>query len=396
MPRKTRGAKVKKTRKRSKTEVEEDDVEDETNIIETEVEEDEIAEEILVSSESPKKKVKTNSGSSSLSKESEGEEKKQEEKEEKAPIFETVYEKIERMTKFVNKSKEAVDDPSVAKALASKVFDKVFGDKLDFKNCLAIYLCGAGKVLLANGDRHWGQWDGQRGYLCDVVLLDENFSPILGSVQYRRARSGGDHVRVDSSSLEPLFDQASKRLSQEFFKEVHADEQLKELAVYRRKDLSTIPSSVTVDTRAPVRLKCGAHFTGGFFGGRCVRDLSVPYKIDQYSEYVGQGLYPQNKDAFPKAVKTTFDGIAIDGNTRVVLYSEPEFKGEILVDATGPRIISNCLWRDNHFYAKEMTATWPGDLQKRYPPHVREWSINNMHPWSHGSVKVLVNPFAPH
>ena len=51
-------------------------------------------------------------------------------------------------------------------------------------------------------------------------------------------------------------------------------------------------------------------FTGLVVGGTFVDDnISVVYKVDKFSEYVGQGSYPSNKLAFPKAVKSTFDGI---------------------------------------------------------------------------------------
>ena len=65
------------------------------------------------------------------------------------------------------------------------------------------------------------------------------------------------------------------------------------------------------------------------------------WKIDECSEYVGEGEYPRAINAFPKSHKATFDGIAIGKNTRGVIYQKPYFKGEILLDITGPKIITN-------------------------------------------------------
>eukprot|EP01084_Bolivina_argentea_P167749 291064_1 len=59
---------------------------------------------------------------------------------------------------------------------------------------------------------------------------------------------------------------------------------------------------------------CRAYFTGVYMGCdvNTKQGYGIPYKVDIYSEYVGAGAYPKNSEAFPKAVASTFDGIAID------------------------------------------------------------------------------------
>ena len=138
------------------------------------------------------------------------------------------------------------------------------------------------------------------------------------------------------------------------------------------------------------RENCRVHFTGGIMGGKAVsNNISKIYRVDNMSEYVGEGEYPDNRRAFPKAVSTTFDGIAIDSGTRLIIYSGPNFTGRVLLDVTGPRIINNSLWRNDSRYAHCNTDRYPPELEATYPPSVREWSSENMHSWSFGSCKII-------
>ena len=117
--------------------------------------------------------------------------------------------------------------------------------------------------------------------------------------------------------------------------------------------------------------------------------ISEIYKIDEISEYVGSGFYPKNTVAFPKSVNTTFDGIAIDKGTRLIIYSKPNFKGTILLEVVGPMIINNVIWKDDSNYKHCNTDIFPEDLQRNFPPSVRIWSNSNMHDWSFGSCKIM-------
>lgn len=138
------------------------------------------------------------------------------------------------------------------------------------------------------------------------------------------------------------------------------------------------------------RKGCRAFFSGGIVGGHYEsHGISEVYVIDNMSEYVGSGEYPDNEKAFPKAVATTFDGIAIDSGTRVIIYKEKNFQGEILLDKTGPAIINNVLWKDDNRYTKCNIETFKEPLQTNFPPSVREWSKTDMQNWSYGSLKVI-------
>lgn len=134
---------------------------------------------------------------------------------------------------------------------------------------------------------------------------------------------------------------------------------------------------------------CRVHFSGLIMGGE-FEDVGISkiYQTDYASEYVGSGEYKSNKKAFPKAVARTFDGIAIDRGTRLIVYSKENFKGTVLLDVKGPAIINNVLYKDVPAYSHCNTDTYPSDLQRNYPPSVRKWSKTNMQPWSSGSCKI--------
>jgi hypothetical protein len=113
------------------------------------------------------------------------------------------------------------------------------------------------------------------------------------------------------------------------------------------------------------------------------------YTEDDLSEYVGAGEYPDNTIAFPKAVGSTFDGIAIDKETTLIIYSEKNFKGDILLNASGPLVINNVKWINDPRYSHANTDTYPSILQNNYPQEVRKWSSTDMHSWSNGSCKIF-------
>ena len=93
---------------------------------------------------------------------------------------------------------------------------------------------------------------------------------------------------------------------------------------------------------------CGVHFSGLFMGSSYKSGFtSEIYKVDDCSEYVGSGFYPDNELAFPKAVFSTFDGIAIDKGTRLIIYSQKKYQGKILLDIIGPAVINNIYHKNN-------------------------------------------------
>ena len=140
----------------------------------------------------------------------------------------------------------------------------------------------------------------------------------------------------------------------------------------------------------PPRPNCRAHFSGTLLSDVYIDNhISVIYKPDKYGEYVGEGEYPSNKVAFPNAVAHTFDAIAVDANTRVILYSKPNFQGRVVLDITGPALINNVQWKNDTRINSVMTKTLRNGLEALFPKSCRQWSKENMHSWSNGSLKVI-------
>ena len=153
------------------------------------------------------------------------------------------------------------------------------------------------------------------------------------------------------------------------------------------------PQAVIMDSipKAPQE-NCRVHFSGLIMGGEAVdNNISKIYKEDFASEYVGGGFYKSNQKAFPKSVKTTFDGIAVDKGTRLIIYARKNFKGQVLLDIKGPAIINNVMWKDDSRYNHCNTEDFPAHLQVNYPQSVRKWSSSNMWEWSYGSCKIMCN-----
>ena len=107
-----------------------------------------------------------------------------------------------------------------------------------------------------------------------------------------------------------------------------------------------------------------------------------------YGEYVGEGRYISNQAAFPKAVQYTFDAIAVDKNSRLIIYSEPDFKGRVLLDVKGPCLINNVKWKDEARIKDFCTRTFSAELEANYPKSCRKWSDSNMNSWDFGSCVI--------
>jgi len=141
---------------------------------------------------------------------------------------------------------------------------------------------------------------------------------------------------------------------------------------------------------------CRAHFSGLLMTDYTKKGHATEiWKVDYGSEYVGKGEYPRAISAFPKAHGQTFDGIAIDKGTRVIIYSQKNFKGEILLDETGPAIITNVLRIDQDLVKEEVKENnrrnFKEPLNSQFPPSCRKMSSSNMFDWSQGSLKVICN-----
>lgn len=142
---------------------------------------------------------------------------------------------------------------------------------------------------------------------------------------------------------------------------------------------------------------CRAHFSGLILSDEYIyRTQSKIFEVDESSEYVGSGDYPRAIEAFPKSHNITFDGIAIDKGTRVIIYEKPFFKGKILLDEVGPLMITNKIRLEGgpewtRFILENNNKVFIDELNKLFPPNRRVMSSSNMFNWSNGSLKVICN-----
>ncbi len=118
----------------------------------------------------------------------------------------------------------------------------------------------------------------------------------------------------------------------------------------------------------------------------------VAFVDDDYSDILGPGDYNDTDAAIPDVVSGTWDGIAIRTGVRLIVYSDLNFTGDVLLDKTGPAIINSRQFEDNEPSYKKMLEDWSGLLQAEFPQSVREWSDPDkvvMKYWEGGSFKII-------
>lgn len=127
---------------------------------------------------------------------------------------------------------------------------------------------------------------------------------------------------------------------------------------------------------------CFFHVTGLLLSNTYLENwYTIIGQVDKYSQLVGPGEYPK-AEPFARASATTFDGIALGKDTRVTIYSGPNFTGNVLFDGHGPMVMNNIHYREYEPKIEQnggkmdtwLTETWPGDFNKQFPPSTRRWS----------------------
>lgn len=88
----------------------------------------------------------------------------------------------------------------------------------------------------------------------------------------------------------------------------------------------------------------------------------------------------------------TLDGIALGKNTRVVIFSRPDFAGSIYADLKGPLILNNSLITTlglDSQITDWKTEIWPEEISNQFPNSSRQSSSENMWKWAvNSSIKV--------
>lgn len=133
-------------------------------------------------------------------------------------------------------------------------------------------------------------------------------------------------------------------------------------------------------------------WTKVMFSGLMVLDMrqddfsSKAYVKDPFSDYMKAGKYPSIDAALIYSSFKTLDGIAVPPGARIIIYSEQNYKGKVVLDATGPMIINNIAKNTSSEAGEWQTRLFDGRLESVFPASTRFWSQSDMNQWVMGSM----------
>ncbi len=131
------------------------------------------------------------------------------------------------------------------------------------------------------------------------------------------------------------------------------------------------------------------HFSSVLISDSSITDVSSQaFSTDSYSNFLPKGQYPVLNGFSWGASNQTPNGIAVPANVHFVIYSEPYFKGKILVDVVGPAIINNSSKKSHAASVVAHSKTFGLPLQSIFPQAVRIWSVGDMKEWFKGSMEI--------
>lgn len=136
------------------------------------------------------------------------------------------------------------------------------------------------------------------------------------------------------------------------------------------------------------------HFSGRLMEDKFSFRSSEIYVDDAYSEILPAGRYDTLSTVLKESGNTsnTLDGLTVPPGMRLVIYSEYNLQGTVVLDITGPAIVNNGKWENANLYKTANTRTFQSkELQTTYPPTVRHWSATDMHGWTkNGSMEIII------
>ncbi len=134
------------------------------------------------------------------------------------------------------------------------------------------------------------------------------------------------------------------------------------------------------------------HFSGRLMEDKFSFRSSEIYVDDAYSEILPAGRYDTLSAVLKESGNdnNTLDGLTVPPGMRLVIYSEHNLQGTVVLDVTGPAIVNNGKWENTKLYKTANTCTFESkELQATYPPMVRQWSATDMHGWTkNGSMEI--------
>lgn len=134
------------------------------------------------------------------------------------------------------------------------------------------------------------------------------------------------------------------------------------------------------------------HFTGALISDESSNSKWTSKALDTtdaYSSFVEVGKYGDLGKVLFRANSYTMDGIAVPANTRLIIYKDKNFKGEVVLDIAGPAIVNNIIYSEMNPYKQVNDKQFNQDLQPYFPQDVRIWSHSNMREWTGGSMEII-------
>lgn len=112
---------------------------------------------------------------------------------------------------------------------------------------------------------------------------------------------------------------------------------------------------------------------------------SRAYANDAFSDFILPGEYPWLGRLLASSHFQTLDGIAVPAGMRLIVYSDHNFRGTVLLDVTGPAIVNNTVRQG----ALPTIVIPSARLQEAFPPETRTWSQSDMQTWPNGSAQII-------
>ncbi len=135
------------------------------------------------------------------------------------------------------------------------------------------------------------------------------------------------------------------------------------------------------------------YISGWLIGERADVNLAISkiFTLDMASEILGEGKYSDNSKVFPKAIYFSLDGIAVGVKTKIIIFSQRDFRGDTLLNVSGPMVINNILWYEDENYRNILNVTYDLPFNTIFPISKRIWSSTDMTDWHKGSMIIESN-----
>lgn len=199
------------------------------------------------------------------------------------------------------------------------------------------------------------------------------------------ARSNAEIAREKRQAYQLLIDRADSLFAQQNYDlaiEVYTT------AIKERNE--QYPKDRIEEVKAEMERWKKVHFSGQLISDLRIDNFSSKaYGKDPYSDFLKAGKYPLTDQFLIYSGYNGLDGIAVPANTRLIVYSEANYKGKVLLDVTGPVLINNIGKKKDSDALENQTKAFADPLQRTFPPSTRQWSENEMNSWINGSMEII-------